>query len=68
MRPAESRESSFNGMLGMFKTRRITEALRRDGAHGRKSILNTVVKFAVNERLQMAGGFPFLRIDTSLCK
>src|SRR6202171_4162525 len=66
MGAAESQQPAFDRVLRMLRARRIAKALRRDGGHGSKRVLDAMVKFFQDEPLQLVRRFAFLGVDAGL--
>jgi hypothetical protein len=59
-------QPAFYGLLPVLNAGRRSQALGRDGAHGRERILDAMVHFFENELLQLVRGFTLLGVDAGL--
>ena len=66
MRVAKGQQAAFDCVLCVLRARRIAKALRRNGTHGCKRVLDAVVKFFQDQLLQLVGGFALLGVDAGL--
>ena len=66
MRPAERQQPAFDGVLRVFSSRQIAQALGDDGADGRERILDAVVQLFEDQLLQLVGRLALPGLDAGL--
>ena len=66
MRTPKRDQPALDGLLPVLDAGRRSQALGRNGAHGRERILDAMMQFFENELLQLVRGFTLLGVDTGL--
>ena len=66
VRAPERDQPALDGLLPVLDAGRGSQALRRDGAHGRERILDAMMQFIENELLQLVRGLALLGVDAGL--
>jgi hypothetical protein len=64
--PPQRQQPALDGVLGMFGAGHVAQALRCNGAHGRKRVLDAVVQLFQDQLLQLVGCLALLGVYSGL--